>query len=67
MQKTYNVPAIHCNHCAMTIKVELNEMVGVSGVDVDVDNKQVAITFDVPADDSAIRTLLSEIGYPATD
>jgi hypothetical protein len=42
-------------------------MVGVSGVDVDVDNKQVAVTFDVPADDSAIRTLLGEIGYPAVD
>jgi copper chaperone CopZ len=67
MQNTYHVPAIHCNHCAMTIKVELSDMVGISAVDVDVDNKQVAVIFDVPADDSAIRTLLGEIGYPATD
>jgi copper chaperone len=67
MEKTYNVPAIHCNHCAMTIKVELRDLVGVRGVDVDVPNKQVAVTYDAPADDSTIRSLLGEIGYPAAD
>ena len=67
MQKTYQVPGIHCNHCAMTIKVELGDMVGISAVDVDVENKQVAVTYDAPADDGAVRAVLSEIGYPATD
>lgn len=67
MQKTYQVPGIHCNHCAMTIKVELGDMVGISAVDVDVDNKKVAVTYDAPADDAAVRAVLSEIGYPAAD
>lgn len=67
MQKTYHVPAIHCNHCAMTIKVELGDLTGITAVDVDVDNKQVAVSFDAPVDDSAIRTVLGEIGYPAAD
>jgi copper chaperone CopZ len=67
MQNTYQVPAIHCNHCAMTIKVELSDVVGISAVNVDVDNKQVSVTYDAPADDSAVRAILSEIGYPAAD
>jgi len=67
MQKTYHVPAIHCNHCAMTIKVELGDLDGISAVDVNVDNKQVAVTYDAPADDSTVRAILSEIGYPAAD
>ena len=67
MQKTYHVPAIHCNHCAMTIKVELGDTIGISAVDVDVDNKQVAVTYDAPVDESTIRAILNEIGYPVSD
>src|SRR5919109_1176070 len=41
---TYSVPAIHCNHCAMSIREEVSEVQGVESVDVDLDEKIVTIT-----------------------
>lgn len=61
----YAIPAIHCNHCAMTIKVELNDIDGVTAVDVDVENKSATITYEAPAEESGLIELLKEIGYPA--
>lgn len=67
MKNTFEVPAIHCHHCANTIKVELSELVGVLDVDVNVGEKQVSVTFDDPASEDSIKLLLAEIGYPAVN
>ena len=40
---TYTVPAIHCAHCAMSIREEVSEIEGVEDVDVDVDSKLVTV------------------------
>ena len=61
----YKVPAIHCNHCSHTIKMELSELEGVESVRVDVVKKEVALTFEPPASEQKIRELLIEINYPA--
>jgi len=61
----YSIPAIHCNHCAMTIKVELGDVKGVSAVEINVDDKSAEISFDEPATEEAILDVLNEIGYPA--
>lgn len=61
----YKIPAIHCNHCSRTIKMELSEIEGVELVQVDVVKKEVALTFRPPASDQKIRDLLIEINYPA--
>jgi len=65
--KLYRVPAIHCNHCSHTIKMELSELEGVESVQVDVDKKEVALTFEAPASEQEIRELLIEINYPPED
>jgi copper chaperone CopZ len=65
MQTIFHVPAIHCNHCAHTIKLELNDLVGVTGVDVNVAEKQVQVTHEDSLGEEEIRTLLDDIGYPA--
>ena len=61
---TYAVPGIHCMHCTHTIEMELAEMPGVLAVNVDLDSKNVTVTFDPPADDEKLRSLLAEIEYP---
>lgn len=61
---TYDVPAINCMHCVHTIKMELNEMVGVSSVEADAATKKVVVEFDAPANEAAIEKLLAEINYP---
>ena len=39
----YNVPAIHCAHCAMSIREEVSEVDGVEDVAVDLDTKLVTV------------------------
>ena len=61
---TYNVPAIHCGHCIHTIEMEVGELQGVQSVKADEATKKVQITFDVPATEERIKSLLAEIDYP---
>lgn len=61
---TYTVPAIHCGHCTHTIEMEVGELQGVQAVKADEATKKVVITFDAPADEAKIKSLLAQINYP---
>jgi copper chaperone CopZ len=61
---TYTVPAIHCEHCAMSIREELSEVEGVDAVDVDLDAKLVSVA-GRGLDDAALRSAIAEAGYEA--
>ena len=61
---TYSVPAIHCGHCTHTIEMEVGELQGVQSVKADQGTKKVQITFDAPATEEKIKSLLAEIDYP---
>ena len=60
----YSVPAIHCGHCTHTIEMEVGELQGVQAVKADQATRKVEITFDAPASEEKIKTLLAEIDYP---
>ena len=60
----YNVPGIHCAHCAMSIREEVSEVDGVEDVAVDLDTKLVTIR-GLPLDDAALRAAIAEAGYKA--
>jgi copper chaperone len=60
----YSVPAIHCAHCAMSIREELSEVEGVDDVAVDLDTK-VVIVRGTDLDDAAVRAAIVEAGYEA--
>lgn len=62
-ENTYTVPAIHCDHCAMTIREEVGEVAGVEAVEVDVGAKVVAVRGAF--EDAAVRAALREAGYAA--
>ncbi|MHB0989166.1 MAG: heavy-metal-associated domain-containing protein [Bellilinea sp.] len=62
---TYTVPAIHCGHCVHTIKMEVSDLAGVQNVSADVETKKVVVTFDAPASEEKIESLLAAINYPA--
>jgi copper chaperone CopZ len=62
---SYTVPAIHCAHCAMSIREEVGEVDGVESVDVDLETKVVTIHGSV-LDDAALRAAIREAGYEAT-
>jgi copper chaperone len=61
---TYSVPAIHCAHCAMSIREEVAEVEGVEDVDVDLESKVVTI-HGLELDDAALRAAIVEAGYEA--
>lgn len=61
---TYSVPAIHCAHCATSIREEVSEVEGVEDVAVDVDAKLVTVSGSV-VDDAAVRAAIEEAGYEA--
>jgi copper chaperone CopZ len=61
---TYSVPAIHCDHCATSIREEVSEVEGVEEVGVDVESKVVTIS-GRELNDAALRTAIEEAGYEA--
>ncbi len=61
---TYSVPNISCGHCVNTIQMEVGDMDGVATVTASAETKEVEITFDAPADEIAIKSLMAEINYP---
>jgi copper chaperone len=61
---TYSVPSMHCGHCTHTIEMELAELAGVKTVKADLEQKQVVVSFEPPADEDKIRDLMAEIEYP---
>ena len=61
---TYVVPAIHCAHCAASIREEVSEVQGVDEVAVDLERKVVTVSGS-ELDDAALRAAIVEAGYEA--
>ena len=61
---TYAVPAIHCAHCAASIREEVSEVPGVDEVEVDLEAKRVTVRGSA-LDDAALRAAIAEAGYEA--
>lgn len=61
---TYDVPGIHCAHCAETVTKKIAFLAGVDDVSVDVENKRVTVTGS-DLDDQAVREAIHDAGYQA--
>jgi len=64
-KQTLRIPNISCGHCVMSIKNEIGELEGVSGVDGDPAGKTITVSWDTPATLERIKEVLKEINYPA--
>jgi copper chaperone len=64
---TYSIPNINCGHCIHTIQSEVADLAGVQTVVASLDTKQATITFDTPATEEKIKTLLASINYPVSN
>ena len=62
---TYTVPAIHCDHCVMSIREEVGEVAGVDDVTVDLETKLVTVS-GRGLDDATLRAAIEEAGYRAS-
>jgi copper chaperone len=59
---TYSVPGVSCDHCRAAITAEVEQVPGVTGVDVDLAAKRVSVAGE-RLDDAAIRAAIDEAGY----
>jgi len=59
---TFAVPGMTCGHCEAAVKQEVGAVAGVTGVDVDLDSKDVVVTGG-PLDRDAIVAAIDEAGY----
>ena len=62
--QTLNVEGMTCDHCVQTIKEAGNNLVGIIRIEVDLENKQVAVEYDkalVKLD--SITSKIVEIGF----
>ena len=61
-ERTYSVPAIHCEGCAGNIEQALEPVEGVESASVDLGTKTVHVRGT--ADDGVVRKVLTAAGYP---
>lgn len=61
---TYKIPNISCGHCIHTVQSEVSELTGVKSVVANIEKKEAVITFEPPASEEKIKSLLAEINYP---
>lgn len=62
---TLTVPTVHCRSCQLNIEESLEELDGVASSHVELDDKQVTITYDPAAvGPNAITRTIEESGYP---
>jgi copper chaperone len=61
---SYTVAGMTCAHCTMAVTEEVEQVSGVSSVDVDLDAKRVVVRGPGFSDD-AVREAIREAGYEA--
>ncbi|HLV75364.1 copper ion binding protein [Actinomadura hallensis] len=60
---TYTVTGMTCGHCVSSVKEEVGQIAGVTGVDVDLETGRVTVTSDAPIDEAAVKDAVEEAGY----
>jgi copper chaperone len=60
---TYTVTGMTCGHCVASVTEEVQEIPGVTGVEVDLASGSLAVTSDRPLSDDEVRAAVVEAGY----
>lgn len=64
---TITVTGMTCGHCASSVREEINEIPGVTGVNVDLESGRVDIESNTEIDSAAITAAVDEAGYKIAD
>ncbi|GAA2123907.1 MULTISPECIES: heavy-metal-associated domain-containing protein [Kocuria] len=59
----FQVTGMTCGHCAMSVREEVQEVAGVTGVEVSHQSGQLTVTSDLPVDEAAVVAAVEEAGY----
>lgn len=61
----YQVTGMTCGHCEMSVREEVSEIPGVTGIEVSAQTGQLTVTAEQPVDDAAVIAAVDEAGYAA--
>ncbi|MDX6398206.1 MAG: copper chaperone [Gaiellaceae bacterium] len=64
LELRYTVSGMSCAHCRQAVTEEIEQVDGVTAVEVDLDTKLVVVSGEAVSDD-AVRAAISEAGYEA--
>jgi copper chaperone len=59
---TYSVAGMTCEHCVLSVREEVSEIPGVTGVEVDLPTGRLTV-HGHGFDDGAVRAAVAEAGY----
>jgi copper ion binding protein len=62
----YTVTGMTCNHCVASVKEEVGEISGVTGVEVELENGSLTVSSDAPVDTAQVRSAVEEAGFELT-
>jgi copper chaperone CopZ len=60
---TYTVVGMTCGHCVNAVTEEVEQVPGVTGVEVDLASGGLTVTSEAPVDDAAVAAAVEEAGY----
>ena len=60
--RDYTVQGMTCAHCVTSVREEVEEVPGVTAVDVDLDSGRMTVSGE-GVDDAAVREAVAEAGY----
>jgi len=60
---SYTVTGMTCAHCVASVTEEVQEVPGVTAVDVDLATGALTVTSSGPVDAEAVRAAVDEAGY----
>jgi copper chaperone len=63
--RDYTVSGMTCNHCTLSVREEVAEVAGVSGVDVELGSGRLTVTGE-DFTDAAVAAAVEEAGYAVT-
>ncbi|GAB3131858.1 heavy-metal-associated domain-containing protein [Tsukamurella serpentis] len=63
VESTYTVTGMTCGHCAASVREEISEIDGVTGVEVNVETGSVTVASDTELTREAVDAAVKEAGY----
>ena len=61
----FQVTGMTCGHCETSVRGEVSQVPGVTGVEVSVATGRLVVTAEQPVDDAAVIAAVDEAGYAA--
>lgn len=67
MTKELKIKGMSCQHCVMHAKNALQEVAGVTAVQVDLDKANAVVEMDGQVSEQALKDAIAEVGYEVTE